>query len=151
MGAAGYQKLVLLAWGSLDRSCGVGYHSEPRFSIATTDRKNRCMKNGTARLAGLLAMVGLCVALLLHFHVPASQFPGDPIVKGFGFEASWRKSDRTLVPEDLVEEKGLSCRIPSIGSHFCYQLHTTDHASSRDSSTDLDHVRLARAPPLRTS
>ena len=151
MGAAGYQRLVLLAWGSLDRSCGVGYHSEPKFSIATTDRKNRCMKNGTARLAALLAMVGLCVALLLHFHVPASQFPGDPIVKSFGFEASWRKSDRTLVPEDLVEEKGLSCRIPSIGSHFCSQRRTANHASSVDATPGLDHVRLARAPPPHAS
>lgn len=109
------------------------------------------MKNGTTRLTSLLAMVGLCVALLLHFQAPASHLPGDPIIKGFGFEATWRKSDRTLILEELVEDKGLSCHTLSSGTHSCNQLRTSNHASTVDATPGLDHIRLARAPPLHAS
>ena len=109
------------------------------------------MKIGTTRLTCLLAMVGLCLALLTHFQVPTSQSPGDPLVKSFSFEAAWRKSDRTLVPEELVEDKGTPCHSSSSDPLSCYRLHTTKPASHADAILCLDHLRLARAPPSHAS
>jgi len=95
----------------------------------------------------LISMAGMALSAPHFAPAHTAHQPADPVAYGIHIELTWRKTDRDELDSDKGSEFGGAYRAFSVQSIICRQSRFAVRVRDLVRSRELDHVRLARAPP----
>lgn len=96
----------------------------------------------------LISMAGMALSPPLYAPAQATHQPTDPVAHGIQIELTWRKADRCELDRDMSDELGGVYAPFPVRSDSCRQSRIAGRERDLVRGRELDHVRLARAPPI---
>lgn len=107
------------------------------------------MRNIAFSLLCLIAIAVMSATPLLQNQFSTTHLPNDPVAKGVNTEIAWRKNERSENDTRTIDDPDTPRWVTSIRFDICTQGQIDARECYRRASRDLDHIRLARAPPLK--